>query len=173
MKKNELKQICAFTCCGIGDFIWATSAIFLIKNYNRNINLTLITFDSYKSIIDDKLKVDNILFTSYKYFFHSNKLIRYLYKFCWLIKLYFFLHSSKAQFSQKSAQQVGFFIPRAREVFPKQFFQFPEVFFPNQFQRFFSVLIERSAADQGRIFHCCRIQRQTHRIFLSELSPHQ
>lgn len=93
MKKNELKQICAFTCCGIGDFIWATSAIFLIKNYNRNINLTLITFDSYKSIIDDKLKVDNILFTSYKYFFHSNKLIRYLYKFCWLIKLYFFLHN--------------------------------------------------------------------------------
>lgn len=86
------KKICVFTCCGIGDFVWATSAIFLIKNYNKNINLTLITFDSYKSIIDDKLQIDNILFTSYKYFFHSNKLIRYVYKFYWLLKLFFYLH---------------------------------------------------------------------------------
>ena len=92
MKDKKLTKICAFTCCGIGDFVWATSAISLIKNYDANINLTLITFDSYKSIIDDKLKTDNILFTSYKYFFHSNKLIRYLYKFYWLIKLYFHLH---------------------------------------------------------------------------------
>ncbi len=86
------KKICVFTCCGIGDFIWATSAIFLIKNYDANINLMLITFDSYKSIIDDKLKIDNVLFTSYKYFFHSNKLIRYVYKFYWLLKLFFYLH---------------------------------------------------------------------------------
>jgi len=92
MKDNKLKKVCVFTCCGIGDFVWATSAISLIKNYNENINLTLITFDSYKSIIDEKLKTDNILFTSYQYFFHSNKLIRYLYKFYWLIKLYFHLH---------------------------------------------------------------------------------
>ncbi len=92
MKNNKLKKVCVFTCCGIGDFIWATSAISLIKNYDANINLTLITFDSYKSIIDDKLKIDNVLFTSYKYFFHSNKLIRYVYKFYWLLKLFFYLH---------------------------------------------------------------------------------
>ena len=86
------KKICVFTCCGVGDFLWATSAIYLIKNYNTNMNLTLITFDSYKTIIDDKLKIDNVLFINYKSFFHKNKLVRYLYKFCWLIKLYFSLH---------------------------------------------------------------------------------
>ena len=68
------KRLVVFTCCGMGDFIWATSAIYLIKNYDKNINLTLITFDSYKLLIDHKLQIDNVICINSKKFFSRIKL---------------------------------------------------------------------------------------------------
>lgn len=92
-KKKCKKNIVAFTCYGVGDFIWATSAISLIKQYNKNVTLTLIAFDSYKVLIDNKLGIDKVLFTKYKYFFSKNKFIRWIYKFYWLITLTFHIHN--------------------------------------------------------------------------------
>ena len=87
------KKLVVFTCCGMGDFIWATSAISLIKNYDKNINLTLITFDSYKLLIDHKLQIDNVICTNSKKFFSKNKIIKWIYKSYWLIKLFFYLNN--------------------------------------------------------------------------------
>ncbi|MFA7074689.1 MAG: glycosyltransferase family 9 protein [Endomicrobiaceae bacterium] len=88
------KNIVVFTCCGLGDFIWATSAISLIKDYDKNANLKLILFNSYLPLIDKNLGVDELIEISYKYFFSKNVFIRWGYKFFWLIKIYPYIHNS-------------------------------------------------------------------------------
>ena len=42
MEKNKFKNIVVFTAAGIGDFVWATSAISLIKQFDKSISITLI-----------------------------------------------------------------------------------------------------------------------------------
>ena len=44
MKGNKFKDVIIFSFLGLGDFVWATSAISLIKQYDKNIKVTLITF---------------------------------------------------------------------------------------------------------------------------------
>ena len=44
--KKEQQNILIFACANIGDFVWATSAISLIKQTNKNCKLALITYDS-------------------------------------------------------------------------------------------------------------------------------
>ena len=38
---------------GIGDFVWATSAISLVKQYDTNIKITLIISDIFIPLIDN------------------------------------------------------------------------------------------------------------------------
>ena len=92
MKKNGIKNVVAFTAGGIGDFVMATSAISLIKQYDKNIKLTLITFDSFFKLVNPKLKIDDGILISNKFFNHKYKFIRYPYKFFWFIKTFFKLY---------------------------------------------------------------------------------
>lgn len=87
MEKNKLKNVVVFTAAGIGDFIWATSAISLIKQFDKDINITLIMCENYISLVDKKLHIDKIITLKRKY--HSvetNPVLRYIYKILWSIK---------------------------------------------------------------------------------------
>ncbi len=77
-------NIIFFTAAGIGDFIWASSALSLIKNYNPAIKILLVAFDSNIRIADKKLEYDKLILINKKYFSSKNILIRYVYKilFC-------------------------------------------------------------------------------------------
>jgi|GEM_PF-2898466 len=83
---NTLKytNIIFFTAAGIGDFIWASSALSLIKNYNPAIKILLVAFDSNIRIADKKLGYDELILINKKYFSSKNIAIRYIYKilFC-------------------------------------------------------------------------------------------
>jgi ADP-heptose:LPS heptosyltransferase len=87
MEKNKFKNIVVFTAAGIGDFIWATSAISLIKQFDKNINITLIMCEDYISLVDKKLQIDKIVTLKRKY--HSvetSPILRHIYKILWAIK---------------------------------------------------------------------------------------
>ena len=61
MKENKYKDVIIFSFLGLGDFVWATSAISLIKQYDKNIKVTLITFDSFFKLIDTKYLADDVI----------------------------------------------------------------------------------------------------------------
>jgi len=82
---SKYTNIIFFTAAGIGDFIWASSALSLIKNYNPSIKILLVAFDSNIRIADTKLKYyEELVLINKKYFSSKNMLIRYVYKilFC-------------------------------------------------------------------------------------------
>jgi ADP-heptose:LPS heptosyltransferase len=81
---SKYTNIIFFTAAGIGDFIWASSALSLIKNYNPAIKILLVAFDSNICIADKKLEYDKLILINKKYFSSKNILIRYVYKilFC-------------------------------------------------------------------------------------------
>lgn len=74
---------------GIGDFVWATSAISLIKQFNPNIKITLITSDIFVPLIDKKINVDSIITSTKKYNYSKNKIFKIIYRVYWCIKKYF------------------------------------------------------------------------------------
>ena len=73
---------------GIGDFVWATSAVSLIKQFDKNTDITLITSDIFLSLIDKKLGIKNILSCNRKYNYSKNKFIKIVYRIYWCIKFY-------------------------------------------------------------------------------------
>ena len=87
-KKED--NIVVFANANMGDFVWATSAIYLIKQYNKNINITLVTSKSFVDLIDKKF-FKKVITTNPKYHLNKNKFIRLFYKIYWLIKNYFSL----------------------------------------------------------------------------------
>ncbi len=80
---------------GIGDFVWATSAISLIKQFDKNTDITLITSDIFVSLIDKKLDIEKILVCKKKYNYSKNKLIKVIYRIYWCIKNYFKIKKEK------------------------------------------------------------------------------
>jgi ADP-heptose:LPS heptosyltransferase len=82
---NKENNIIVFANAHMGDFVWATSAISLIKQYNKNINITLITSKSFIDLIDKK-DFKKIITTNPKYHLNKNKFIRLFYKLFWSIK---------------------------------------------------------------------------------------
>ena len=85
-----MKQyVIVFTCLRLGDFVWATSAISLVKMFDKNINLTLVMQDSFVSLVDKKLQVDKIRKIKNKYWNNKSKFIRIGYKIFWCLKNYF------------------------------------------------------------------------------------
>ena len=91
--KNKYKNVVLFTFCGVGDFILATSAIALIKNYNKNIKVTLVMCEEYISLVSDKLQVDEIITLKHKYnVIETNFLCRIFYKLFWSVKNFFKLY---------------------------------------------------------------------------------
>ena len=73
---------------GIGDFVWATSAISLIKQFDKNIDITLITSDIFLSLTDKNLDIKKVLSCNKKYNYSKNKFIKILYRIYWCIKNY-------------------------------------------------------------------------------------
>ena len=92
MNENKFKDVIVFSFLGLGDFVWATSAISLIKQYDKNIKVTLITFDSFFKLIGPKIGIDNSILISNKLFNYKYKLVRYIYKCYWFIKTFFKLY---------------------------------------------------------------------------------
>ena len=84
--KIKYKNIVILADAGIGDFIWATSALSLIRQYDKNIEITLVTCDKYVDLIDKSLKINKIITTNNKYHVNKNKFIRLIYKLFWSIK---------------------------------------------------------------------------------------
>ena len=75
---------------GIGDFVWATSAISLIKQFNNKVDVTIITSDIFFNLInDDKIKINNVLYCNKKKNYSKNKFIKIFYRIYWCIKNYF------------------------------------------------------------------------------------
>ena len=87
MKDKKFKNVVVFTSGGIGDFVMATSAISLIKNYDKNVKVTLIVCKGYESLISKKLQVDEIITLNRKYHVVETPLfLRLIYKVLWIIK---------------------------------------------------------------------------------------
>jgi len=107
MKGNKFKDVIIFSFLGLGDFVWATSAISLIKQYDKNIKLTLITFDSFYNLIDSNLVDDNILINS-KLFNYKCKIVRYIYKLYWFFKTFFYLYKRETIIFFDISQALGF-----------------------------------------------------------------
>ncbi|MFA7074690.1 MAG: glycosyltransferase family 9 protein, partial [Endomicrobiaceae bacterium] len=84
----KYKNIVILADAGIGDFIWATSALSLIRDYDKNIKIILVTSSKYVQLIDESLHINEVITTNNKYHVSKNKFIRLFYKFCWSIKNY-------------------------------------------------------------------------------------
>ena len=82
----KYKNIIILADAGIGDFIWATSALSLIRQYDENIKITLVTCDKYIELIDSSLKINEIVTTNNKYHVNKNSFVRIAYKIFWSIK---------------------------------------------------------------------------------------
>lgn len=80
---------------GIGDFVWATSAISLVKQYDTNIKITLITSDIFIPLIDKKIGIDSVIVSKKKYNYFKNKVFKIVYRVYWCIKNYFNIKKEK------------------------------------------------------------------------------
>jgi ADP-heptose:LPS heptosyltransferase len=90
MKSEEqYKNIIIVTNLRIGDFVWATSALSLIKNYDKNIKITLVVHKAYVPLISKSLNIDNIITINNKLFMCDNKIVRYIYKIYWCFISFF------------------------------------------------------------------------------------
>ena len=81
---------------GIGDFVWATSALSLIRQYDKNIEITLITCDKYVELIDKSLKINKIITTNNRYYVSRNKFVRIIYKLFWSLKNFKYFYKKDA-----------------------------------------------------------------------------
>lgn len=82
----KYKNIVILADAGIGDFVWATSALSLVRQYDENIKITLVTCDKYIELIDSSLKINEIVTTNNKYHVNKNSFVRIAYKIFWSIK---------------------------------------------------------------------------------------
>ena len=82
----EYKNIVILANTGIGDFVRVTSALSLIRQYDKNIEITLITCNKYVDLIDKSLNINKIITTNNKYYSNYNRFIRTFYKLFWSIK---------------------------------------------------------------------------------------
>ena len=82
----KYKNIIVLADAGMGDFVWATSALSLIRQYDKDIEITLITCDRYVELIDTKLNINKIVTTNNKYHANKNIFVRMAYKIFWSFK---------------------------------------------------------------------------------------
>ena len=87
--KDKERNIIIFVGYGIGDFIWATSIFPLIKSYDKNIKITLLTFYDYAIMIKDLNIVDEYISINHTFFESKNRVIRYIYKIFFVLRNYF------------------------------------------------------------------------------------
>ena len=87
--KNKEKHIIIFVGYGIGDFIWATSVFPLIKSYDKNIKITLLTFSNYAALIKDLNVVDDYILINRAFFESKKRILRYMYMLLFAFKNYF------------------------------------------------------------------------------------
>ena len=90
----KYKNIVILANTGIGDFVRATSALSLIRQYDKNIEITLITCNRYVDLIDKSLNINKIITANNKYYSNYNRFIRTFYKLFWSIKNLKYFRSS-------------------------------------------------------------------------------
>lgn len=88
MIKNKERNIIIFAGYGIGDFIWATSVFPLIKSYDKNIKITLLTFYDYTVLIKDLKLVDDYIVINRSLFESKKRIVRYPYMLFFALKNY-------------------------------------------------------------------------------------
>ncbi len=87
--KNNERNIIVFVGYGIGDFIWATSVFPLIKSYDKNIKVTLLTFSNYATLIKDLNIVDDYILINHTFFESKKRILRYMYMLFFAFKNFF------------------------------------------------------------------------------------
>lgn len=115
MEKNKFKNIIVFTAAGIGDFIWATSAVSLIKQFDKNISITLVMCEDYTALVDKSLQVDKIITLKRKY--HSvetSPVLRHIYKILWAIKNFKYFYKKEVCVMLDNSK---FFLLLAKKIF--------------------------------------------------------
>lgn len=85
---SKHKSIIIFASAGIGDFLWVTSALSLIKNTDSETKILLITSDSNLQLTDKKLAIDEFILINPKYHSSKNTFLRYAYKILFCISNY-------------------------------------------------------------------------------------
>lgn len=85
---NKYKNILIVSVLGIGDFVWATSVFPLIRSYDKNIKITLLTFSTYIPLVDKKL-IDKTITVNKKLYVYKNIFLRYLYKIYFIFVNYY------------------------------------------------------------------------------------
>ncbi len=84
----KYKNIIVFASAGIGDFLWATSALSLIKNTDIKTKILLITSDSNLQLTDKKTAIDEFILIDAKYHSSKNIFLRHAYKILFCIVNY-------------------------------------------------------------------------------------
>jgi len=162
----EYKNIVILADAGIGDFVWATSALSLIRQYDKNIEITLVTCDKYVDLIDSSLNINKIVTTNNKYHVNKNKFIRLFYKLFWSIKNF-------KHFYKKDALLILdisiFFTVTARYVYRIKNIMGPDNFsfgygVYNKSSKFYTKII-KMPKDSDRLSYMMRYQIITRAIF--------
>lgn len=152
--KNEERNIIIFVGYGIGDFIWATSVFPLIKSYDKNIKITLLTFYDYAAQIKDLNIVDDYILINRAFFESKKRIVRYIYMLFFAFKNYFKLKKfSEVIFLDDNNFLIKFF---------KKFYNMKNIYgselqcfgynLKNKFVDFFTHVI-KMPKDMDR-FHC-------------------
>lgn len=93
MNKNKItfedKNIILFHFTKLGDLIWMTSVFSLIKSYDKNIKITLVTSMEYFDIINDDKYIDRCILFKRKLFDSKYTVVRYIYKIYFSLKNFF------------------------------------------------------------------------------------
>ena len=87
-KKYMKKNILILPRAHIGDFIWATSAISIIRKRNNDATITILLPSNLKKLLDSSI-FDEAVFYNLSLFDHSNKLFRIIYKLFLFVKFKF------------------------------------------------------------------------------------
>ncbi|MDR2709104.1 MAG: glycosyltransferase family 9 protein [Elusimicrobiota bacterium] len=87
MKKNKAKKFLVITYWGLGDFVWASSAISLIKKTFPNSHITLLMLKSFAPLAKNNPVIDEILF-----YYHNRDdsfLVDRIKKALWFMRYFF------------------------------------------------------------------------------------
>ena len=165
MNKNNFKNVIIFSFLGLGDFVWATSAISLIKQYDINVNVILISFDNYIQLIDNKL-IDNFISINYRLFNCKYRFIRYIYKFFWFVKNFFRLYKKETIIFLDISKGLSFcsrYIYKIKNIIGPNNYQFGQNIYNNSSKYYTQIL--QMPIDNDRTHMAIRYQLIIRKIF--------
>lgn len=162
----KYKNIVILANAGIGDFVWATSVLSLIRQYDKNIEITLVTCDKYVELIDSSLNINKIVTTNNKYHANKNKIVRLCYKLFWSIKNFKIFYNKDACLILDISM---FFTVMARYLYRIKNIIGPDNFsfgynIPNESSKFYTKVV-KMPKDSDRMPYMMRYQMITRATF--------